>query len=239
MSLAKTHFISAMARQFALLGLCTTGFLGPASVPAAQLAVCDAAASYASERSVVPVDIMRAITRVETGRLASGTLQPWPWTVNLGGEGAWFDTRETATAYVHEKFRAGHRDFDVGCFQINYRWHSAGFRSIDEMLDPTRNALYAAGFLEELYAEFGSWPAAVRAFHSRTPDHAERYYKKFVTAFAQVTAGGARRSPDLMEPNVGLLASTNSDSVSGAASLVPLPPSGPGMSLAFFEHPPE
>jgi hypothetical protein len=47
------------------------------------------------------------------------------------------------------------------------------------MFNPERNALYAAHFLIELHREFGSWTEAAGAYHSRTPEHADRYKAKF------------------------------------------------------------
>lgn len=104
--------------------------------------------------------MLRAISRVETGRRLDGRLQPWPWTINVGGQGYWFKSEVEAKAYAFKIFKSGTRSFDVGCFQINYRWHGKAFRSIDAMFDPDENATYAARFLNELHAELGSWPAA-------------------------------------------------------------------------------
>ena len=47
------------------------------------------------------------------------------------------------------------------------------------MFDPDMNALYAARFLSELYREFGDWTGAAGAYHSRTPEYADRYKVKF------------------------------------------------------------
>src|SRR5699024_6482524 len=96
----------------------------------------DRAARQAARAHDVPLDVLRAISRAETGRPRQGGLQPWPWTVNMEGRGRWFDNADAARAYVFAHFKAGARSFDVGCFQINYRWHGDAFRSIDEMFDP-------------------------------------------------------------------------------------------------------
>jgi hypothetical protein len=131
-------------------------------------AACDRAASVIAKESAVPLDILRAITRTETGRGNAAQMQPWPWTVNMEGQGLWFDTEAQAHVYVFRHFREGARSFDVGCFQINYKWHGHAFASIEEMFDPIENARYAAGFLKKLYDEHGDWNKAVGAYHSRT-----------------------------------------------------------------------
>jgi hypothetical protein len=141
--------------------------------------VCDDAARSAAQNAGIPDTVMLAITRTETGRAQNGKLSPWPWTVNMEGKGVWFETEDAARTYVFQHYKRGARSFDVGCFQINYRWHGDAFASIDEMFDPTANAQYAAKFLLELYAELGSWSRAAGAYHSRTEDLAEKYISRF------------------------------------------------------------
>ncbi|MCB1331104.1 MAG: lytic transglycosylase domain-containing protein [Maritimibacter sp.] len=142
-------------------------------------AVCERAAVEAAAHSGVPVSVLKAISLTETGRARGGDVRPWPWTVNMEGKGVWFDTREAALAYVYEHYKRGARSFDVGCFQINYKWHHENFASIEEMFDPSANAAYAAAFLTSLQAESGDWETAAGAFHSRTPEYADRYKAKF------------------------------------------------------------
>lgn len=149
--------------------------------------VCDAAAARAASESSVPLTVLRSITRTETGRTQNGQLEPWPWTVNMEGKGKWFDTEDQARAYVFSHFKRGARSFDVGCFQINYKWHGSAFQSIDEMFDPLANARYAADFLQRLHDELGSWSKAAGAFHSRTPEFAKRYRARFDRIHNQIS----------------------------------------------------
>lgn len=150
--------------------------LAPAGGPVQH---CVIAARLASRLTGVPSDVLHAISLAETGRDAGGVLEPWPWTVNMEGAGHWFSTEQAASAFVFENFRRGARSFDVGCFQINYKWHRANFASIEQMFDPSENALYAARFLKQLHAELGSWTLAAGAYHSRTPAFASRYAARF------------------------------------------------------------
>lgn len=141
--------------------------------------LCIDAAHQVSHESGIPVSVLLAITLTETGRNRSGTTQPWPWTVNMEGKGNWFDDRSRAQAYVETHYQRGARSFDIGCFQINYRWHGHAFSSFEEMFDPVANARYAASFLNELYLEFGDWSTAAGAYHSRTPEFSNRYRARF------------------------------------------------------------
>lgn len=149
--------------------------------------LCDLAAIRASDTSGVPLDILRALSRTETGRAADTGLQPWPWTVNMEGKGRWFATLDDARAYVFLHFKEGARSFDVGCFQINYKWHGDAFRSIDDMFDPLLNAQYAAEFLLGLYQEFGNWSDTAGAYHSRTPEFSQKYAARFDRVRAEIS----------------------------------------------------
>ena len=160
-----------------------------------EAAMCDHAAARASERWGVPIDVLRAIALTETGRKHDGAFRPWPWTVNMEGKGVWFDSAEQAKAYVQSHHVRGARSYDVGCFQLNYRWHGHEFASLDAMFDPATNADYAARFLSELHAEFGDWNRAAGAYHSRTPEFAAKYRSRFERIRARV-AGTPLPEPD-------------------------------------------
>ena len=144
--------------------------------------LCLRAASGAAERTGVPYEVLLAISKVETGR----DDRPWPWTVNFGGDGKWFDTAAEAEASVTAALDQGATNVDLGCFQLNYRWHSEGFESVADMLDPDRNATYAATFLAEQYSRTGDWATAAAAYHSATPEYAEIYQAKFEAAYARL-----------------------------------------------------
>jgi hypothetical protein len=178
------------------------------SPAAATAAICDASAAAGAASGAAaggpPVEILRALTRTETGRRLEGALRPWPWTVNMEGEGFWFDNREEALAFVRARHAAGARSFDIGCFQINFRWHGEAFESFEEMFDPAANAAYAVRFLTELKAEGGDWRVAVGKYHSRTPEFAGRYTKRFDSILASLDP--AEDLPALAAPRILLAA---------------------------------
>ena len=159
-----------------------------ATVSAAN--ICDAAAQRAAAETDVPLDVLLAITRLETGRGKDNA--PWPWAVNHAGDGSWFQSEDEARSYVFSKVKRGVSNIDIGCFQINYRWHADGFRSLDDMFDPDLNALYAAEFLSQLHVEFGNWTDAAGAYHSRTPEFANRYISRFRGLRDRVAAADIR-----------------------------------------------
>lgn len=154
--------------------------------------------------------VLRAISLTETGRKTDGVFRPWPWTVNMEGKGVWFDSRQDAQEFADKNFNRGARSFDVGCFQLNYRWHNQGFSSIEEMFDPGKNATYAANFLHELFLEKGNWPDAAGAYHSRTPKFANKYKKRFEALLAKLVS----------EPLTGPPIQTITDPINSPANLV-------------------
>ncbi|MEV8465952.1 lytic transglycosylase domain-containing protein [Fluviibacterium sp. DFM31] len=148
--------------------------------------LCERAAHKAARATGVPVQVLLAISLTETGRKQAGNFGPWPWTLNIAGEGFFFDAPEAALARAERSLHNGQPSFDVGCFQVNYRWHGDAFASLSEMLEPDRNALYAAQFLATLYAESGDWTVAAGHYHSRTKMHADRYRKIFTRHLARL-----------------------------------------------------
>ena len=162
-----------------------------------QGALCERAAEDASRETGVPLDVLRAVARTETGRTKNGKFGPWPWTVNANGKGYWFESDEQARAFAFGQYKEGARSFDVGCFQINYRWHGHAFRSLEHMFEPKANATYAAKFLLELFREKGEWTQAVGAYHSRTPKFAKTYISNFEKHQAQIG-----REQDTQQTNI-------------------------------------
>lgn len=136
---------------------------------------CIAAILQAQDRYGIPDNILLGIGLQEAGVTRGGQLTVWPWAVNAAGTGRLFDSRADAMQWVRERQASGVQSIDVGCLQINLRWHPTAFATLDEGFDPTANTDYAARFLRSLYAETGDWMRAAGAYHSRTPAHADVY----------------------------------------------------------------
>ena len=146
--------------------------------------LCAAAVQKAEQQYGTPPGLLNAIAKAESGRRLPGatTLQPWPWTLNIDGEGLFFANRRQAVGVLVKALAQGSGFTDVGCMQVDLQYHAKAFRTLEEALDPVANADFAARFLLSLYeATGGNWYAAVGYYHSRSPELA-RLYREHVTA---------------------------------------------------------
>lgn len=160
------------------------GFCGVQAI-ASPAALCEDAAQFAANQTGVPLSILRAVTLAETGHTqANGAeFDAWPWAVMANLKGHWFPDQNTAIAFAEEQVAQGKSNVDIGCFQLNVRWHATAFQNLTDMFSPQKNALYAANFLQDLYTETGDWRAAVGRYHSRDDTRAEAYVQRLETIF--------------------------------------------------------
>lgn len=125
---------------------------------------CEKSIRLAEKKYKLPPYLLHAIALTESGRGG----RPNPMAMNIGGR------TYIATSTADMKSTVGNSggstaSIDVGCLQINLKYHAKRFRNWDSLLVPIYNAEYAALYLTELKKEFGTWNAAVGAYHSRTP----------------------------------------------------------------------
>ncbi|WP_424363511.1 transglycosylase SLT domain-containing protein [Methylocystis parvus] len=148
------------ATSLLLLSCLSASFCSGASL--ADENICEAEMTRSSRENAVPVAVLYAVALTETGQ--RGALHAYA--MNVHGRPAFNATREEALATFDAARRRGERLIDMGCMQINYRWHGRQFVSVEEMLDPARNVDYAARFLKSLRRSEGSWTAAVARYHA-------------------------------------------------------------------------
>lgn len=187
---------------------------------------CDSVIKAVAEKYKVPEEIMRAIAIVESGREIDGKMTPWPWTVNHNGEGYWFDSTQSVVAFAENLRSSGFEDFDVGCFQINLRWHSDAFSSLEDAFDPFSNASYAAEFLSELVAQNGNWPDSVADYHSKRFEAGQTYLAKVQKALETVRNGSGEIDPNPVENTSNGFPLLVKDVPARGPSLVPVLSSG-------------
>ena len=179
-------------------------------------ALCAAQAAAAARQSGLPRHLLDAIAKVESGRwnAAEGAVIAWPWTVTAEGRGRYLPSRAAALAEVRALRARGLGNIDVGCLQINLRYHPQAFASLQDAFDPAQNAAYAAGYLARLRRETGSWTRAIGRYHSKTPRFSGPYRLKVFRAWRE-----ARRRTDrtrlAAKPPAGARPATRSEAAPG------------------------
>lgn len=136
---------------------------------------CISAIKQAEIRHGIPENLLLAIGLQEAGLKRDGILTIWPWTINSEGVGTRFDSKSEALAFARAEQAAGKRSYDVGCLQINMRWHGAEFDGLEHAFDPDANADYAARFLRDLRSQTSNWMTAAGNYHSKTEKFHNRY----------------------------------------------------------------
>ncbi len=174
--------IARLALASALCAATVTAHAQSAAINSEQQA-CLSALDAVQGQVRFPSQLLRTIANVESGRPdpRTGRVAPWPWTINVEGNGYFFATKTEAIEAVARFNAQGVRSIDVGCMQINLLHHPNAFRSMDEAFEPRVNVAYGARFLGALFHQTGGWPLAVAAYHSQTPALGAEYWGR-VTA---------------------------------------------------------
>ena len=140
---------------------------------------CEKIANRIESETNLPIHLLSSISRVEAGRkLSSGEVKGWPWSINHAGKGLYFETKKGALKYLKNAVSNGSKNIDVGCMQLNYRWHKGAFTSLDDMFDPEKNIQYAARFIKELYVRHQNWEDVIKHYHSNKKKFNIPYYQK-------------------------------------------------------------
>ena len=146
---------------------------------ASAIEICDESIEKVAQISSVPKQVLYKIARLESGRHLKGKHVSWPWSLNNAGKGYFFETKKAALSKLGVLISNGEKNIDLGCMQLNLRWHARYFNSLEEMISPTNNVSYAAKFLEQLYKETGTWEKAVKFYHSRNSKYNTTYYANY------------------------------------------------------------
>lgn len=156
-----------MLKSAATAALLTTAAVAGVGVPQAPAAgdaagLCEIEIARAEREYEIPQGLLRAIALVESGRGG----RPWPWTIGEPGAAHYAPTREAAAREARQRIAQGRRSIDLGCLQVNWRWHGERFPDPEWVLEPRNNTDYAAWYLAELRRQHGSWTLAVARYHA-------------------------------------------------------------------------
>ena len=165
-------FITSFLYVFFAIGLCWSADL-------TNKPNCEKIANRIESETNLPIHLLSSISRVEAGRkLSSGEVKGWPWSINHAGKGLYFETKKGELKYLKNAVSNGSKNIDVGCMQLNYRWHKGAFSSLDDMFDPEKNIQYAAKFVKELYGRHQNWEDVIKHYHSNKKKFNVPYYQK-------------------------------------------------------------
>lgn len=144
--------------------------------------ICSQAIDRVETDRKMPRELMTAISHVESGRwdAREEALYAWPWTVTNGPDGQYFPSKAAAIAHVRKLQAKGIRNIDVGCMQINLRYHPDAFENLESALDPETNAAYSAELLGKLFQAHKSWGEAIKHYHSPNAKFNRPYHDKVV-----------------------------------------------------------
>lgn len=162
--------------------------------------VCSAAAKQAGLEYGVGFDLLQTIAVVESGKWDSlqNRYVAWPWTVNIEGKGHYYANKEEAVKAIKEAQARNARSIDVGCMQINLKYHGKEFSSLEDMLDPVKNVRYSAKYLRSLYSANGrDWKKAAKRYHSGNDKAGEIYTQRLENRFETYRVAGLTRNMEL------------------------------------------
>lgn len=125
----------------------------------------------------LPNKLLTSISLVESGVIEGNTVNSWPWALNVNGKSKYFDNKKDTLSFLRKSLKKN-RNIDVGCMQINYKFHGHNFKNLDHILNPEENVKYAAEFLKKLFKRHKSWNEAISRYHSSEPSRKKRYLKK-------------------------------------------------------------
>ena len=129
----------------------------------------------------VPATLLYAVALTESGQVRrSQPLQrPWPWTLNIGGRGEFFGSRQAAWHALQRALADGKTSVDIGLMQVNWRYHRQDLGSPWQSLDPYHNLRVGAAILKRCRTPKSVWWDSVGCYHApNDPARAQHYRER-------------------------------------------------------------
>jgi hypothetical protein len=157
---------------------------------------CDALIQHFEVRYGIPKGLLKAISRVESGRNITGQgVVAWPWTINCNGQAYFLKNKREAIAKAKMLQGRGVVSMDVGPMQINLKHHPNAFFDLEEAFDPAKNICYAAQFLVQKRNDQGNWQDAVAHYHSATTSFNVAYREKVMGVWSTIMKMPPQEAP--------------------------------------------
>ncbi len=148
--------------------------------------------TIAAERGI-PNTVFYAVALTESGKqvAAAGVYRPWPWTLNVAGNGYYYSTRIEAWQALLDWLDRGKRSIDIGLMQVNWRYHQERLGTPWQALDPYHNLRVGAGILQECYVIKRDWWASVGCYHApANPQRANKYRQRVLSRWQRLVSEG-------------------------------------------------
>ena len=154
--------------------------------------VCSLAADVVEEEYQIKKSLLHTIASVESGRWdkAKNKRVSWPWTVHANGIGYYFNTKKEAVDAVKSMQDQGMTNIDVGCMQINLKYHGHNFKNLEDAFDPHNNVTYSAKFLKKLHVKTKSWQKSAMQYHSKNWRKGTNYKNRLENHYVQYIRSG-------------------------------------------------
>ncbi|MDP2193320.1 MAG: transglycosylase SLT domain-containing protein [Alphaproteobacteria bacterium] len=130
----------------------------------------------------LPNNLLHAVGVVES--------QLHPYAVHARGKAYYFEDKAKAVHFIENLRKQGLKNFDVGCMQINYLAHGKNFASLEDMLDPHTNIMYAGKLLKAFKARFKNWEKAVKYYHTANPTYNTGYHARVYKVYKKMQPQG-------------------------------------------------
>ena len=151
-----------------------------------KLKLCENTIESVELQTDIPKGLLLGIGKAEAIRKINNKYIIWPWTINHAGKSLFFENKEQMKNYVFKHLKRNDFNIDVGCMQINIKWHKNNFKKISDMFEVNPNISYAASFLKQLKNKHGSWDKAIKHYHSSDPKKNNPYLIKVKSFWKKV-----------------------------------------------------
>lgn len=147
---------------------------------------------WLSQTTSVPADILYALSVKESNsKMNNNTVSPWPYTINYKGVAFRYEDYHSMITAAKRLLSEGKTAFDIGPFQVNWKWNGHRAESIEDLGNPHRNGIIASEILIEQYNKYGDWFLAAGRYHnpSNSNGHADKYTREFREMFLLIQSG--------------------------------------------------
>jgi hypothetical protein len=162
-----------MPRKFLLATMVTSAISAiPATAQAQDGISCPQLIASTEAKRQIPRGLLMAIAVTESG--VNGV--PNPHAMNIAGKTYHARDLEDMAQVISNNWSKGVRSIDVGCMQINLKYHGQKFARLTDLLHSPTNVDYGASYLIKLAIDRGSWREGVMDYHNKLSASRRQWY---------------------------------------------------------------